>query len=340
MRWCKRTTHLASTRGRSCHHQELQQVPTLLYVLLPSVDATQNLYNFLNIGGVAENMNFYNANPVQAEGVKEDGRRVLRRPKKLGGTNGLFFVLFVLRTGTSIRVASTLFGVSDSTGGRAFTGWLDLLANSLRPLVRLPDVGSVVSSAPPNFEREGLSSVAVVLDGTEIWCEKVWQSDAQHALWSQYKKRYTAKILIGIIPAGAICYVSDAYVGRTSDVELVRQCGIVEDLTELGFGGKGMHVMADRGFNAMAPLLIDIGMHYVAPPSKRKGEHQFNEEDASVTREVANLRIHVERAIGAMKQWRILETKFDSQQMDNIGEIALVCAAMVNLTRKPFASAK
>lgn len=41
-----------------------------------------------------------------------------------------------------------------------------------------------------------------------------------------------------------------------------------------------------------------------------------------------------------MKQWRILETKFDSQQMDNIGEIGLVCAAMVNLTRKPFASAK
>lgn len=244
-------------------------------------------------------MNFYNANPVQAEGVKEDGSRVARRPKTLGGTNGLFFVLFVLRTGTSIRVASTLFGVSDSTGGRAFTGWLDLLAKSLRPLVRLPDVGSVVSSAPPNFEREGLSSVAVVLDGTEISCDKVWQLDAQHALWSQYKKRYTAKILIGIIPAGATCYVSDAFVGRTSDVELVRQCGVVEELAERGFGGKGMHVMADRGFNAMAPRLINIGMHYVAPPSKRKGEVQFNEEDAGVTREVANLRIHVERAIGA-----------------------------------------
>lgn len=98
-----------------------------------------------------------------------------------------------------------------------------------------------------------------------------------------------------------------------------------------------MHVMADRGFNGIAPLVISKGLHYVAPPFKRKDEEQFTEEDAVVTRDVANLRIHVERAIGAMKQWRILDTKFDSQQMDNVGYIALVCAALVDLTRKPFA---
>ena len=39
-----------------------------------------------------------------------------------------------------------------------------------------------------------------------------------------------------------------------------------------------------------------------------------------------------------MRQWRILDTTFDSQQMDQIGEVAFVCAALVNLTRKPFAS--
>lgn len=55
--------------------------------------------------------------------------------------------------------------------------------------------------------------------------------------------------------------------------------------------------MTDRGFNSMAPLLIDIGMHYVAPPSKRKGEDQFTEEDAGITTDVVNLCIHVKRAI-------------------------------------------
>ncbi|CAN0367691.1 unnamed protein product [Pylaiella littoralis] len=304
---------------------------------LSSAESLDDLWRFLDYRGRAQSMNFYNADKEQASGLKDDGRRIERRSKKLGGTNGLFFALFVMRTSTSLRVASTLFDVSESTGGRAFTAWLDLLGGCSRALVRLPDVNSVVASAPPNYRRRGLSSVAVVLDGTEVWVDKVWQTDAQHALWSPYKKTYTAKLLIGVTPAGAICYVSDAYAGRISDVELVKASGIIDDLERGGFGGKGMHVMADRGFNAMAPILINIGMHYVAPPSKRRGEDQFTEEDAGITRDVANLRIHVERAIGAIKQWRILDTKFDSQQMDNIGPIALVCAALVNLTRKPFA---
>lgn len=298
----------------------------------------QNLFNFLDVNGAAASLNFYDADERRASGVGEDGTRVNRRKKKLAGPNGLFFTLFVLRTSTSLRVASVLFGVSESTGGRAFTTWLDFLAGSLRPLVHLPDVETVVSSAPPNCRRKCLSSVALVLDATEYTVDNVWQTDARRALYSQYKKKHTAKLLIAISPAGAISWVSDAYGGRMSDAQLVKQCGILEELAREGFGGKGMHIMADRGFNGIAPLLLNMGMHYVAPPFRRKGEDQFTEEDAGVTRDVANLRIHVERAIGAMGQWRILDTKFDSQQMDKIGEIALVCAALVNLTRKPFAS--
>ncbi|CAN0398794.1 unnamed protein product [Pylaiella littoralis] len=120
-------------------------------------------------------------------------------------------------------------------------------------------------------------------------------------------------------------------------MELVRQCGIIDELEREGFGGQGMHAMADRGFNSIAPMLLNIGMHYVAPPSKRTGEEQSTEEDAGITRDVTNLRIHVKRAIGAMKQWRILDTKFDSQQLDNVGVVALICAALVNLTHEPFA---
>lgn len=272
----------------------------------------QHLLEFLTVDGAVDHMNFYNADREQAAGIRADGRRLAKRAKKLDGKNGLFFALLVMRTGMSLRVASTLFGVSESVGGRAFTTWLDFLAGSLRPVVQMPDVKSVLSTAPSNFRKKGLSSVAIVVDATEIRVDHVWQSDAERALWSQYKKAYTAKILVCITPGGAICHVSDAYTGRISDVDLVKESGIVEELERKGFGGKGMHVMADRGFDSTAPLLLDIGMHYVAPPSKRKGEDQFTEEDAQVTRDVANLRIHVERAIAAMKQWRIIDKKFDA----------------------------
>lgn len=99
------------------------------------------------------------------------------------GTTGLFFALFVLRTGIS-SVASTLFGVSESTGGRAFIAWafiagLGFLAKTLRPVVRLPVVEDIVQGAPPNSCRKGLSSVALVFDATEY---SPWQDNAARAL--------------------------------------------------------------------------------------------------------------------------------------------------------------
>ena len=94
---------------------------------------------------------------------------------------------------------------------------------------------------------------------------------------------------------------------------------------------------ADRGFKTIAPLLLKNNIHYVAPPSKRKDEEQFRKEDAAVTRDVANLRIHVERAIGAMKQWTILDKKFDSQRFDLISPCYEICGSLVNMAHQPFA---
>ena len=95
---------------------------------------------------------------------------------------------------------------------------------------------------------------------------------------------------------------------------------------------------ADRGFKTIAPLLLKNNIHYVAPPSTRKDEEQFRKEDAAVTRDVANLRINVERAIGAIKQWTILDKKFDSQQFDLISSCYEICGSLVNMTHQPFAS--
>ena len=72
-------------------------------------------------------------------------------------------------------------------------------------------------------------------------------------------------------------------------------------MVEQGLSHNGMHVMADRGFNTIAPLLMRVKIHYVAPPMKRKGEGQYRREDVNITRDVGNLRIRVQRAIGAMK---------------------------------------
>ena len=202
--------------------------------------------------------------------------------------------------------------------------------------MKLPDVET---NAPPTFREKGLSKCFIVLDATESPVDKLWQTDAAWETYSAYKGKSTCKVLIGITPGGAICYTSKPYGGHVTDKELVEQSGLIDELVEKGLPGKGYHVMADRGFNTIAPELVKNNIHYVAPPSKRTGEPQSNPEDANFTRDVANLRIHVERAIGAMKQWRILDKKFDSQQFDLIGACYFVCGALVNCTHEPFASA-
>ena len=101
-----------------------------------SLVSLQDLYGALDNDGAAENMTFYGGGPESA--VKSDGSRVVRQKKCFRGPNGLFFTLFVLRTTTPITVASTLFRRGETTGGRAFTTWLNFLARSLRHFVLLP----------------------------------------------------------------------------------------------------------------------------------------------------------------------------------------------------------
>lgn len=156
--------------------------------------------------------------------------------------------------------------------------------------------------------------------------------------FSTYKGRHTAKILVAITPAGAICYIGPAYPGRMSDVEVVRKSGLVDAMREVGLSHKGFKVMADKGFNAISPLLVREGIHYCAPPFKRRGEEQFTEADMDQNWEIANLRIHVERAIGAMKKWSIVDSKFHHKQLDHVEMCFHVVAALVNMMQQPFRS--
>ena len=54
--------------------------------------------------------------------------------------------------------------------------------------------------------------------------------------------------MVGIAPAGFLTYISGGYLGRISDVELVKVCGILRLLEA------GDYIMADKGFLVRAIL--------------------------------------------------------------------------------------
>jgi len=316
---------------------DYSRIPMLLPACSP-VFVAQRLFSFLDADGAATHMRFWDQR--HDDGRKEDGEAKEQRAKVFRGVNGLFFTLMVLRTAIPLVVLSVFFGVHETTGGRAFTTWLNFLHHSLSPLVRLPTREEVDESAPDNFLRQNLGSVVMLLDASEIPIKSSWNTDVNWLCYSSYKGGQTGKILIGTTPGGAICFVGEVYPGRMSDVEVVRADELVEKMKEAGLSHSGCQVMADRGFNSVSPTLIKEGIHYVAPPWKRRDEVQFTAADMEATREVANLRIHIERAIGAMKKWKIVEHRFHHKQYDHITMCFRVVAALVNMMQQPFSSDK
>eukprot|EP00752_Nemacystus_decipiens_P017825 g15981.t1 len=306
---------------------------------LPTHEALEKLYAAINQEEVADNLVWY--------GTEERPSTDAPRAATFRRLNGLFFCLMVLRTGLPVVAVANLFGVTDTTGGRAFTTWVHFLSGALRPFVRLPDVHEIVdpdtgkSTAPRNFINQGFGRVTVVLDATELETVRVWQTDLAYYMFSPYKHRPTGKALVGVTARGAICYMSELYGGRLSDTELVQKAGVIDELSAKGFGGhQGFTVMADKGFNGIGVQLLEAGMSMVVPPYARRGEEQFLQDDAAYTQEVANVRIHVERAIGALKEWKICANKFSSTRMDTVSKAFGVCAALVNMLNEPFVSTK
>lgn len=90
------------------------------------------------------------------------------------------------------------------------------------------------------------------------------------------------------------------YGGRASDVHIVRNSGFLNNIQRYDL------VMADRGFKIREDLLA-IGSNLAIPPSSAACM-QMHCRDVKETSQIANVRIHVERAIRRIKIFRILKS--------------------------------
>ncbi len=131
-----------------------------------------------------------------------------------------------------------------------------------------------------------------ILDWTEIFIERPRDLKFQAVTWSDYKKHNTIKVLVVITPRGRIGFLmllSQAWGGRASDRHIVKHSGFLETVQPYDV------YMADRGFPTADELLVHRA-ELVIPPGAR-GREQMSTADVAKTKVVANLRIHVERAI-------------------------------------------
>ena len=87
-------------------------------------------------------------------------------------------------------------------------------------------------------------------------------------------------------------------------------------------------MMADKGF-LINDLLSPISVGLVIPPFLRQ-KGQFTREEVTSTQKIARLRIHVERAIGRIKQYHIFDGVIPLTLLGTINQLWYVCAMLTN----------
>lgn len=108
------------------------------------------------------------------------------------------------------------------------------------------------------------------------------------------------------------------YEGSISDRKLVEVSGLLE---------AGDEIMADKGFT-IQDLLPPIRAHLNVSNSQA----QIPANDVILTKKIAQIRVHIERAIGRIKEFRILQSTIPATMWDSINELIYVCCMLTNFS--------
>ena len=208
-------------------------------------------------------------------------------------------VLVKLKQDRSFQLIADDFGISRSYAGRVFRVVLPQVAAYAKSFVFWPLSVNIKANLPLAFKAR-FGSVTSIIDCLEIEIEKPVSALKQSQTWSAYKSCNTVKYLVSIVPSGMVSFVSGGFGGRTSDIEVLQRSGYLDHMEQ------GMVVMADRGFKGIEPLLRAMGCFLVRPDSV--GARDIPEAQRVLfSKQVASLRIHVERAIRRIREFEMVK---------------------------------
>ena len=143
--------------------------------------------------------------------------------------------------------------------------------------------------------------------------------------WSNYKQTNTFKLLVGIMPTGAITFLSKLYSGSISDLHIVKQSGLINKLDI------NDNVMADRGFNIRHLLLPKKCTLNIPAFSHGKA---LGAKALRQSRKIASVRIHVERAIHRIKTFKVLSGIMPLKLRYLLDQIVTIVAVLCNLQKR------
>lgn len=230
-----------------------------------------------------------------------------------------------IKQNLSFAVLAFDYALSPSHCGRIFCKTISVLAKALDKFVVWSD-DLVVEHRLPIAFRANFKDVTSIIDCFEIQIQKPANAVHQSHTWSQYKQCNTIKYLVSSTPDGIVNFISEGFGGRISDLEIVKCSGYLDTLPPNSV------VMADRGFKSIESLLAEKNCRLVRPPSASGGE-AMTAEDVHFTKQVAALRIHIERVIKRYREFAILlpHATVNTYLITSIDEIVRVASALINI---------
>ncbi len=278
---------------------------------------------FNNLLQVADKLNYWNGkDSLKDKPYLEDANRQKPGPKRKMRLIDEYLMVFMrLRLGLLEQDLAERFRVSVSTVSRVLITWYNVLAVHLKELIVWPSKEIIAANKPQCFQK--FPNTRIILDCTEFHIEMPSSLVNQSLTYSSYKSHNTFKLLVGISPKGAVTFLSRLWGGNVSDKQIVKESGLL-DLLEAGDS-----VMADKGFtieDLLEPLNITLNM-----PPMRESDRQLSRKEVEQTRRIAAVRIHVERKMEQIKNFRILQGIIPATEWHNADNIVLICAALTNL---------
>ena len=117
--------------------------------------------------------------------------------------------------------------------------------------------------------------------------------------------------------------MSHGWGSHVSDKEITLKSRFLDYLQD------GDCILADRGFT-IAEELASCGAT-VKIPHFTKGKTQMSGKEVDASRKIANVRIHVERVIGRLRKFRILQSNIPMTQVKLLNDVMIIIAGLVNL---------
>ena len=219
-------------------------------------------------------------------------------PAKLGSLtlrDQFFATLVKLRQNPNFDYLADQIGVGRTTVVDIFWKWVQLIESKLSFMIQWPDRETIRRTIPPAFKAK-FPRLTNIIDCFEIFIENPKKLKARAQCYSNYKKHTTVKFLVGCNPLGAVVFLSRAWGGRVSDVEITRQSGYISRKYHL----PGDQILADRGFTLKEDLATECSAELILP-AFTKGRKQLTAQEVETARDLSSVRILIERVIGLMK---------------------------------------